>query len=202
MINLKRNNHLSTFISCLPSLISRLPSGEGFTLIEMLAVMVVFASIGTIIISTIFISLRGSKKSDSVTSVRQNGNFALSQMVKTIRYAKTLDNPYPCVLPPPPTPVPSYQSITVTGYDNSQTTFTCTTGLAGTISQNNQSLLDTSSSGVSVSSCSITCSQNSESTPPTVSISFTLSPRTGAGSADASTAIPFETSVTLRNVSQ
>ena len=173
---------------------------SGFTLVEMLAVIVVFASIGTIVLSTIYISLRSSKKSDSITTIRQNGSFALSQMVKGIRYAKALDNPYPCTPLPTPSPTPTYTTITVTNLDDTETTFACASGDSSAVTQNGQELVDTST--VSVQSCTFTCSQDSVDTPPSIDISFTLVPKNGSGLSEVSSAIPFETSVTLRNVNQ
>lgn len=172
----------------------------GFTLVEMLAVIAVFASIGTIILSTIFISLRSSSKSDSITTVRQNGSFALSKIVQAVRYAKTLDDPYPCTPEPTPTPTPTYTSITITNLDDSETTFACTTGASGIITEDTKPIMD--QNAVSVESCSFTCSQDTESDPPALNISFTLIPKNGSGLAEKSAAIPFETSVTLRNVVQ
>src|SRR6476620_10997524 len=61
---------------------------SGFTLIELL-----IAVVGTIAVSVLSFTLRGSKKSDSIEVIRQSGDAALSKMVRTIRYAKSLDSP-------------------------------------------------------------------------------------------------------------
>ena len=55
---------------------------KGFTLVELLVVAGIFVTISTVILSIFVISLRGSSKSDYILTMKQNGNFAASQMVK------------------------------------------------------------------------------------------------------------------------
>ena len=61
---------------------------KGYTLIELLAVIMVITTVGGLIAGIIVLSLRGSNRSTNVNGIRQNGNFALSQMSKMITYAK------------------------------------------------------------------------------------------------------------------
>lgn len=164
---------------------------SGFTLIEVLVVLGVFVVISTVIVSILFVSLRGSKKSDVLVTTRENGYSALSKMARVIRYAKSIDLPASCV-----PSSGSVNSITITGSDDNQIVFACPASSSGGISSNSASLVDTSS--VSVSSCSFTCSQPTSADPPTVMISFTLAAQ-GGNSAESIASVPFETSVTLRN---
>jgi hypothetical protein len=139
--------------------------------------------------------MRGSNKSESVSIVKQNGTFALSQMVKQIRYAKSLDNPASCV------PSTNSPTLTITSLaDNGQTTYSCPTNLSSPITSNSAALID--ASAVSVTYCSFTCSQNSISEPPRVSIQFTLTSQNTNGLAETKSSIPFQSSVIMRNAAQ
>src|SRR6185437_15252578 len=133
----------------------------GFTLVEMLAVMVVFIVIGTLIIAIMVTTFRTSNKTDVLTLVKQNGNYAITQMAKTIRDARSLVSPYPCYPPAQST------SISVITPDNNAITYSC---VNNTIASNGASLLDTTA--VSVASCSFTCSQQSQTDLPFIDISF------------------------------
>ncbi len=164
----------------------------GFTLIEVLVVMGVFVTVSGIILSILFVSLRGSRKSDLIVSVRQNGDVAMSQMVRMIRYAKSLDSPTSCV-----PSVVYLNSITITSADDNQTVFSCPVSSGTGISSNSASLIDVNA--VAVSSCSFSCTQASLSDPPSITINFILSALGGGNLVEGQTSIPFQTSVTMRN---
>lgn len=176
-------------------------SKKGFTLIELLAVMIVLIAVSSIIGAILFSSLRGTNKTNTLTAVRQNGNNAISQMVKMLRGAKRLDSPASCSVPLSPTPIPTYSFVTFTSFDDGQTTFSCD---SGTISSNAASLLDLT--GVSLVSCSFTCTQEGILDFPTVGINFSLREYAPSGitlfseKTASATAIPFQTSVSLRNL--
>src|SRR5690349_14368779 len=69
---------------------------QGFTLVEMLTVIAIFIVIGSVVTSILITSFRTSSKTDIVTAVQDSGNYALSQMSKTIRDARGLTDPFPC----------------------------------------------------------------------------------------------------------
>lgn len=182
-------------------------SSEGFTLVELLAVIVVLIAIGSIIGAILFSSLRGSTKTNAITNVKHNGGFAISQMAKMVRDAKSLEYPRPCVVVSP-TPVPTVTEVTIVNFDGGQTTFICndTTGGDATIASQSGSdtpisLLDTKA--VSLTSCYFTCTQTSLSDFPSISIFFSLQANSGGSLVEqlaAPSSIPFETSVSLRNL--
>src|SRR5882672_8881209 len=108
---------------------------NGFTLIELLTVVGILTAIGSIAVSVITVTLRGTRKTDLLESARQNGGAALSQIVKSIRYAQSLDAPAICV------PTQTTNAITITSLsDHAQTTYSCN-GVS--ISSNSASLIDT-----------------------------------------------------------
>ena len=162
---------------------------KGYTLFELLTVIGILSVVGALVVSIIFVSLRGAKKSDLIETLRQNGDTAMTQMVKQIRYAGSLTTPASCV------PSTTTSSITITSLtSNAPTTFTCSTS---TISSNSASLMDTNS--VSVSSCSFTCTQSTLDDPPSINIQFTLIPKTQGTLVETKATIPFQSSVTMRN---
>jgi prepilin-type N-terminal cleavage/methylation domain-containing protein len=165
-------------------------NNKGFTLIEILTVVSILSIIGAITVGVITITLRTTKRSDLIETARQDSDTALTQMVKTIRYAQSLDNPTSCV------PSTSVSSIAVTSVTtHTQTTFSCT---AGTIQSNGVSLFNTNA--LKVSSCSFVCAQPTLNAPPTITIQYTLSPGVGGSFAETNFSLPFQSSVTMRNV--
>lgn len=176
-------------------LISHLSSRSGFTLVELLLAIAIFSVIGTVSLSILFMTLRAGKKSDLLIVLKQNGNAAMSQVVKNIRYAKSLDIPTSCV-----TPV-TVSQITLTSIaDNGSTEFACTSTAPNTIASNGASLIDTSVAVVT--DCSFTCTQPTQNDPPTINFIFKLSSRNATGLVETQASIPFQTSVTMRNYSK
>jgi len=164
---------------------------RGFTLLELITVIAVLSVIGGIVVSVIAITFRATRKADLLENARENGDTALSLMVKNIRYAKSLDAPTTaqCIA------TTTTASIKVTSFlDNKQTTYSCA---GSTISSNSASLFDTNT--LKVSLCSFTCTQVNTLTPPTVSIKYTLSPVNPGVFTETKFTVPYQSSVTLRN---
>jgi len=168
---------------------------KGFTLVELLVSMIILITVGTIMVSILVSSLRTGNKSQAINEVRQNGNYAITQMSKTISYAKifnglstdgtnfvtTCDGSI------------SYKYIQITSFDNSVTSFSC--GDSAILS--NGSPLTNSDVSLKANSCSFICTKTA-SGPPIIDIKFTL--QEGVNSLiENQSFIPFETSVTLRN---
>jgi prepilin-type N-terminal cleavage/methylation domain-containing protein len=163
----------------------------GFTLVELLVSVGLFAAISTIVISVLFTAFRASKKSEVMLAVKQNGSTALSRMVNNIRFARSLDDPLVCI------PDALLDSITVTAFDGGQTVYGCPGVLTESISSNSAVLVDINA--VSVTACSFTCSQTSVSDPPTITIQFILSAARATDFVETTSSIPFQTAVTMRN---
>lgn len=166
---------------------------EGFTLIEVLAAITVLVVIGTIVGSIFLSSVKGTTRATTLSVARQNGAYALSQIEKTIRNAQAItSSPNPCA--PIPTPA---SSITILGVDNTTTAFACT---GSTLTSNGGSLIDTSS--LAVASCSFSCIQSSSADYPTITTQFTITQVRPNSFFEQKASIPFQTSVTLRNLSR
>lgn len=164
----------------------------GFTLIEILVVSGIFVVITTTVVTILIIIFRGTKKSDSMVVVKQNGEQAMAQMVRIMRFAENLDYPSSCNGTP-------RDHITITAVDLSQKSFTCPANFnfPNFIGLNGTKL--TNSATVIVQSCSFVCRQSAGG-PPTISISFALRKVNSNGLPEGDARIPFSSSVTLRNL--
>jgi len=170
---------------------------QGFTLVELLAVIIVFMIIGTLIASILVTSLRTTNRTNALDSVRSNGDYALSEISKLIRNARVLDSPFPCGSFASPT---TTTSATITTPDGYPVVFSCTDS---TIASNDASLVDTNT--VMVSNCLFTCMQTTSSDYPVMTIQFSLQQLSSGNLFEnraSSSAIPFETSVVLRNINR
>lgn len=182
---------------------------KGFTLVELLASIVVLVSVGSIIAGIITSSLRGANKTNVVENLRENGNYAISQISRTIEYAQTLngfsdngtDYATSCPFSASPTPVPaetSYKFVKVTSFNNNVTEYSCSASVPATITANGASLIDTSS--IALTDCVIACVQPRATDIPIIKIGFKLGPKNSKGLAETSSPpILFETSITIRN---
>lgn len=181
------NSHFST--SC------------GFTLIELLVVIGAFAIISTIILGVIVTVLRSTQNSDSLINVRQNGEYAMTQMISKLRFAQNLN--YPSVFggtaPACTAAGINVPKVIITDVNQNQITINCPSKYTSPnyIDINGTQL--TNSANVLVKSCSLSCTQSSAGTP-TIGISFTLQKINSSGLPEGNVKIPFESSVTLRNI--
>lgn len=64
---------------------------SGFSLIEILVVISIFAVIGILTTRSIFITLRSARKSDSLVRVRENVNYAMGIIERQIRTAESVN---------------------------------------------------------------------------------------------------------------
>ena len=197
-------------------------SEKGYTLVELLTVIVIMVVVGMIVTGIIVSSLRGTNKSTVLDNVRENGNYAIVQMSKMLTFSRVFNGvstdgisyttnctiaatptPAPSTTPAPtPTPV-AYKYIKITGFDGGTTVFGCnspTDTPPSTIASNSSSLIDSSTVSVDYNSCYFTCSQNTLTEPPTIGINFQLSQVSASSFVEKNASIPFSTSVTMRNI--
>lgn len=165
---------------------------QGFTLVELLVSSAIFITIGTIIVTILSISFRVSQRTELTLMLKNNGSNALSQMVNSIKYAKSLDDPTSCV-----DPIVQSEITFTSAFDGGQTRLSCPTGTVDAIASNGAALLNIGI--ISVKSCSFTCSQVTANDPPTITIQFELAAQNSGGSADSFIISPFQTAVTMRN---
>ena len=175
---------------------------KGYTLVELLAVLIILVSVGVVITAILVTSLRGGNKSNTTNDVRQNGNHILSQMSKMIAYSKSFDgvsidgtqNSYVKDCTAAQMSPTAYKYIKITSFDSGITTFSCT---GATIASNGADLIDTNT--LSVSSCNFYCSQTNNISPVSINVTFTLSKKNSGFFVESQTTIPFDTTITPRN---
>lgn len=66
---------------------------KGFSLLEMLVVIMIFSVLGILVSRSVLLTLRGSKKSENAVSVRENLNYAMNIVERQLRNANEVS---PC----------------------------------------------------------------------------------------------------------
>jgi prepilin-type N-terminal cleavage/methylation domain-containing protein len=158
---------------------------KGYTLIEMLVVVVIFAIVGLISSETIILTLRGTKKADAISKVRQNLDYAMESMQRQIRGAKSITSPCDGT---------TSSQISILDQKSNLTTYAC-------INVNNQNLpsyiasssASLTSNEVTISACSFICTPAGTNTTPEVTISITAQDKGGQNAPVTDT-----TQITLR----
>lgn len=156
---------------------SRIRSHSGFTLVEIMVVVVVLFTVGVTASQLFFSILKGGSKSTILGAVKQNGDYALSVMERMIRNSTAITS---C----------DVTSLTIQNQDGGTTTFTC----SGTqISSNSASL---TSNNVAVSCASLF---NCQLPQRKITIIFDVSESVAAPKVEETARMNFQTTVTLRN---
>ncbi|KKP80953.1 MAG: hypothetical protein UR81_C0011G0013 [Candidatus Levybacteria bacterium GW2011_GWB1_35_5] len=197
---------------------------RGYTLVELLVAMILLITVGSIMAAIIVISLRGSNRSTNVNDIRQEGNFALSQMTKMITYAQgfegisdgTTDGDGKLVYTKNCTLNPTtykYKYLKISSFDQGTTTFICNDNPTGNLIASYGASLakwprtvgDTTSFiryfnevKYAVSACFFTCLQENSSVTPTIGISFTVQ-KLDATLVENKVSLDFDTTVGFRN---
>lgn len=178
---------------------------KGFTLFELLLVILIVATVGGISTIIMVSSLRGSDRTNTINRLRAGGNYAMTQMIKMIKYAQKFEGVATESSPNEFKADCSDQGLTynylkIISFDGGSTVFACINSSnmsgSGEVSSNSAKLIDADS--VQISSCKITCVRDNFG-PPTISIDFTLSAKSGSSFYEKQASIPFHGSVTIRN---
>ena len=171
---------------------------RGFTLVEILVVVGILGIIAVVASTIFFTTLRSAGKTKVLTTVKQNGDYALTVMERLIRDSQEVSSS--CTS--------GMTSITVKRFDGSEITFSCdlTPDRSLIASSSGQRL---TSSDVKVDKCSFDCScpaayadctsQGTKFYPKTVTIKFTLSQVATTVRPEEEATIDFQTTVSTRN---
>lgn len=155
---------------------------EGFSLIELLVVITVFAVLGLLSTQAILLTLRGANKSESSIKVRENLDYAVAVMERQLRNAESVTS---C----------DDNEIDYKDINNNPATFSCVIGSGADSSETpaDSDMPDTSdtpdtqsvepntgyiasssarltSSDIIVSQCSFSCTTAENGVPPSVTI--------------------------------
>lgn len=74
-------------------MIRRNKNNKGFSLIEILVVIFVFAILATVAVQSLALTIRGTKKSESVIKSRENVQYAVNVMDRQLRNARSISCP-------------------------------------------------------------------------------------------------------------
>ncbi|CAN5325204.1 hypothetical protein BH10PAT1_BH10PAT1_4300 [soil metagenome] len=159
---------------------------NGYTLIELLIVIVIFAIISIVASETIILTLRGTYKADAISKVRQSVDSALGSMERQLRGAQSITS---CTA----------TSISFVDQNSNPVTFTCnninSNGSASNIASSSGAISSNlTANNITISACSFTCTPSSGDTPPYVLMSVTASDLAGQNAPIVDT-----TQVTLRS---
>ncbi len=198
---------------------------KGYTLVELLAAMILLITVGSIMAGIIVVSLRGSNRSTNVNDIRQEGNYALSQMTKMITYAQSFDGisdgstdidtgdlvyTKDCTVNPT---THQYKFLKISTFDQGKTTFVCSTGAEGDfiasygaslktwpliVGDNTPSVQYFNEDKYTVTACYFTCIQENSSVTPTVGISFSVQ-KPDTTIVENKVSLDFDTTVGFRN---
>ncbi len=157
---------------------------SGFSLLEILVVLVVFSFLAIVVSQSLLFTLRGTKKSETISSVRENIDFAIAVMERQLHNA---DLVYPC-------PNPDDKVLVFRDQNGKTVSFSCLNiGEEGYIASGSGRLTNDT---VAVTSCSLKCSPGGNA-PPTVEIELT-GKASGAKGSEASV-VSSATTVILRS---
>lgn len=177
-------------------------SSAGFTLIELLVAVAIISVVLGIGLTALTASLRSSTKASVFNQVKQNGDFAIETMTRSVRSAVDV-----CTTTAPKQIVLYSSRVSCAAPPNNvkRTRFECTEGTENTNGELRKYEDDgmggvTSTqivSSVKVNLCTFTASNT---LPKRVIINFTLAQDVAKGTAaDVAITIPFSTEITLRS---
>jgi prepilin-type N-terminal cleavage/methylation domain-containing protein len=181
-----QNSKLKTYKTCHLSLVTchtRLRR-VGFSLIELLVVISVFSILAIMATQSLLLSLRGSRKSEALSRVRENLDYSLAVMERQLHNAKSVD-------------CPSSTEISYYDYDGNPTTFSCldidgSGGNPGYIASGSARL---TISEIDITQCNVTCNV-SDGLTSSITISLSAEDITTEGTEGAQ--ITTQTNISLR----
>ncbi len=158
---------------------------SGFSLVEMLVTISIFAVIGVLTTRAVSITLRGSKRADSSIRVRETLNYSMGVIERQIRNATKITN---CPLTDP-------LVLSYTSYEGVSSFFSCNLTAPGYVASGSATTKLTPAD-ISITSCAFSCTQP-KNNPPVVTVSLTAedSTQTGIDKAQVST----QTEIVVRN---
>ncbi|QQG47265.1 MAG: prepilin-type N-terminal cleavage/methylation domain-containing protein [Candidatus Woesebacteria bacterium] len=135
---------------------------KGFSLIEILVVIALFAVLSIIATQSLTLTIRGMKKTDNTTKVRESLDFAMGVISRNLRNADSLT-----------TICPNSDTSRIDYMDQNGLTasFSCQNiGVNGYVASSSARLTNDS---IVISSCSFQCGAGSNNVPPYVVINLT-----------------------------
>lgn len=165
---------------------------KGFTLIELMVVVVILAIVAILVVNLFFSTLKGATKTTVLNEVKQNGDYAISTMERLVRNAQTITSSCDGS---------SSTAVKILSQDNQETTFDCSGGMQQIASTSSLGTVYLTNDKVRLVSetCSFICQKPSLG-PQILKIGFSLS-QAGQESGlrpEEKAQINFKTTVSLR----
>lgn len=133
---------------------------KGVSLIESMVVIVIFSLIGVLSTRSLFLTLRGTSKSQSLIKVRENVNYSLSIIQRLLRNAQGIVE---C-------PNINTSQIEYLDSEGNLASFVCNiVGTSGYIASSSARL---TSNEINITACSFVCLEGVSGNPPSVSVSI------------------------------
>ena len=162
----------------------KIKSYYGYTLVEILIVVFIFAVLMLVTIQSLSQTLKGSKKSENQVKARQNVDYTISSMERLIRNARSISCPNQYIL--------NY----VDEYEN-QASFACLpNGSTNGYIASSSARMTNSEISINCSLAVFVCSPGGNGVPPSVRIVVSGKKAGAAGSEESS--VRSETTVLLR----
>lgn len=169
-------------------------NNSGFTIIEMLTVIGIFAVVGTMSVNILFSMMKATSKAAEINKIKQSGDYALSIMERIIRNASSITSG--CT-----NGVPS-SSLTIKSVENNNSNIYIinldTSGIAYQLNPPGgavQNLINTSD--ISITGTPQFVCQVGSNEPTLIQIQYSLASKNLTGKEQVT--IPFVTSISLRN---
>ncbi len=158
----------------------------GLSLIEILVVVTIFAILGVIVSSSLMLTLRGAKKTESLMKVRENLNYSLAVIERNIRSAGMITD---CTNS-------DTKKIAYLDQNKTSTSFSCV-NTGGTDSYIASGSARLTSDSIKIVSCSFTCAHPDLSNPPSITIDLTVQDAVGTGTENS--IVSAKSQIYLRN---
>lgn len=163
----------------------------GMSLLEILVVISIFAVLGILVTQSVVLTLKGSKKSESMVKARENLDYSLSIIERQIRSASSITSP--CPNPG------ADKSISYLDQNGNSGSFSCegTMGSIGSFIASGSGNLRLTNDTVKVASCSFTCTPGTMTNPSLITVDVAL--QEAAATSIQSAKVSATTQIYLRN---
>ena len=171
---------------------------QGYTIIELLAVVSILVILTGIISGILYSTLRGSSKTKITSEVTQNGNYVISVLTNMISSSTSVTKMGGVEIRDC-TASPSGVSMSLRNIDGDEYTIFCS---QNNISSGSASLINTNQVQVRANSCKFYCSQKATDpyAIPIIGIEFVIEDKTVGFFENKSSSL-FKSSVSMRNYS-
>lgn len=166
---------------------NNLKAGSGFSLLEMLVVVSIFAVLGILVTRSVVLTLQGTQKTESLIRARENLDYSLNIIERGLRSANSI----------PICPNPDTSTIGYLDQDGQPASFSCVNSNSGSYIASGSANLRLTTDSVKILNCSFSCTPSSAAGPPHVSVDLAIQDASASGI--PGTEVTAQTQIYLRN---